>query len=79
MRSPKCTPHARSDLIVWNETLDTPEILQDFRVNEEVDDSTHHSVLSIVKFNFDYFYERRVSRPFLDYELCIDTGYCPPV
>ena len=46
---PKWTPRPESNLILWGETLDTPELLRDFRIEKEVDDSTYHSAHSIFK------------------------------
>ena len=45
----------------------------------QADDFIRHSVLSIIKYNWDSFCERGVSRPVLNFEFCIDTGYSPPV
>ena len=39
---PKYNFHPRSDLILWDETLNTPETLRYFRISEEVDYSTRH-------------------------------------
>ena len=49
--SPKWIPRPRSVLLLWDETLNTPELLRNFRIDEEVDDSTRHLVLSIIKSN----------------------------
>ena len=48
-RSPRWTSRLRSDLILLDETLDTPELLRYFRIGGKVDYSTRHSVLSIMK------------------------------
>ena len=50
-RSPKWIPRPRSVLILWDETLNTPKLLRNFRIDEEVDDSTRHLALSIIKSN----------------------------
>ena len=50
-RSPKWIPRPRSVLLLWDETLNTPELLRNFRIDEEVDDSTRHLALSIIKSN----------------------------
>ena len=72
-------PRLRSDLIHWNESLDSPELERDFRIGDQVDGVTRRSVLSIIKSNWDSFCERGVSRPVLDFEFCIDTGDSDPV
>lgn len=60
------------DLILRNEYLNSPELLKDFCIGEHVDTSIRNLVLSIIKSNWDCFCERSVSRPVLDFELCID-------
>ena len=69
----------RSDIIIWNEFLDTTTLLRDFRIGEHVDAYIRQSVLSIIKSNWNYFGQRGVSRPVLDFEFCIDTGDSVPV
>ena len=78
-RSPTWTPFLRSDLILWNESLDTLELLRDFCIGEYVDTSIRQSVLYIVKSNLDFFCQQGVSRSVLDFEFCIDTGDSVPV
>ena len=48
-------------------------------MGDQADDFTRRSVLSIIKSDWVFFYERGVSCPVLDFELCIDTGNSPPV
>ena len=48
-------------------------------MGDQDDAFTRRSVLSIIKSNWNSFYERAVSRPVLDFQLCIDTGDFPPV
>ena len=69
----------RSDIIIWNESLDTTTLLRDFRIGEHVDAYIRQSVLSIIKSNWNYFGQRGVSRPVLDFEFFIDTGDSVPV
>ena len=76
-RSTSWKPRLRSDLIHWNKSLDSPELERDFRMGDQADDPTRHSVLSIIKSNWDSFCARGVSRPVLDFEFCIDTGNSP--
>ena len=67
------TLNLRSDLILWNEYLDSPKIFRDFRIGDHIDTSIQYSVPSVVKANWGSFYERGVPYPTLDFELCIDT------
>ena len=76
---PILTPRLRSDLILWNNSLDTPELLRHFRISEHVETSMCQSVLSIIKFNWDSFCERGVLRSVLDFEFCIDSGDSFPI
>ena len=78
-RSASWEPRLRSDLIHWNESLDSPELERDFCMGDQADDSTRRSVLSIIRSNWDSFCERGVSRPVIDFEFCIGTGDSPPV
>ena len=78
-RSASWEPRLRSDLIHWNESLDSPELERYFRMGDQADDPIRCSVLSIIKLNWDFFCERGVSRLVLDFEFCIDTGNSPPV
>ena len=52
------------------------KLLQD--IGEHVDTSIRQSVLSIIKFRWDPFYEWRVSHSILDFEFCFDTGDSTP-
>ena len=75
----KLIPRPWSDLILWDETLETLERLRDFKIGVEVDNSTRHLILSTVKSNCDSFYELWVSRHVFYFKFCIDTGDSPPV
>ena len=68
----------RSNLIRWNESLDSPELERDFRMADQATDFSRRSVLSIIKFNWDSFRERGISSPVLHFKFCIDTGGSPP-
>ena len=48
-------------------------------MRNQADDFTWRSILSIIKSNWYCFCERGISRPFLDFEFCIDTGNSPSV
>ena len=60
-RSFKWTYRPRSCLIFCDETISTPELLRDFRIGKEVDNSTCHSIFFILKSNWGSF----VSEDFL--------------
>ena len=73
------SPRIRSDLILWNEFLESPELLRDFWISENVDTSIRNTILSVIETNWDSFCERGVPHPVLDFELCIDTCDTTPV
>ena len=63
-----------SDLIYWDESLDSLELERDFRIGDQVEDFTRRSVISVIKTNWDSVCEQGVSLPLLDFVFCIDTG-----
>ena len=67
-----------SDLILWDETIDQPELQRNFQMGKDVDVTLRQSILAIVHDNWDSFYERGVSRPMLDFEFCLNTSNSPP-
>ena len=54
-RSFKWTYRHRYCLIFCDETISTPELLRDFRIGKEVDNSTYHSIFFILKSNWGSF------------------------
>ena len=68
------TPRPRSDFILWDKSVDEPELLRDLLIGDDVDAAIHHKIINIIQDNWDSFCERGVSRPMLDFEFCIDTG-----
>ena len=79
MRTLHFVPRPRSDLILWDKTIDQPEIQRDLHIGKVIDDTLRQSILDIIHDNWDSFYKRGVSRPMLDSELCLDTGNSPSV
>ena len=77
--SSRWNPCVRSDFILCNASFDSPELLRNFRIGKQVDHSSRLSSLSIVKSNWDTFYEQGFLHPVIDFELCIDTGDSVPV
>ena len=73
------TPRPRSDLILWDKSVDEPELLRDLHIGNDVDSAIRHKIINIIQDNWDSFCERGVSRPMLDFKFCIDTGNSPPV
>ena len=73
------SPHLRSDLIIWNESLDSLELLRDFRIGEYIDTSIQNSVIFIIKSNWNSFREQGLSRPVLDFEFYINKVNTTPV
>ena len=67
------SPRLKPDLILWNDFFESPEILRDFCISENVDTSIRNSIISVIESNWDSFCERGVPRPVLDFEFCIDT------
>ena len=78
-RTPHFMPHPRSYLIIWNKTIDKPELLRDLHVGKDVDEILHQSILDITHDNWDSFCERGVSLLKLIFEFYLDTGCSPPV
>ena len=73
------TPRPRSDLILWDKSVDEPVLLRDLHIGNNVDSAIRHKIINIIQDNWDSFCERGASRPMLNFEFCIDTGNSPPV
>ena len=54
--SSKWNHSPKSNLILWNEYLDSSELLVDFYTGEQVGDYIRHSIIYNIKPNYDYFY-----------------------
>ena len=57
-RSSHFIPRPRSDLILWNKSVDEPELLRDLLIGDDVDAAIRHKVINIIQNNWDSFYER---------------------
>ena len=79
IRSPTWTPRPRNDLILWNESSFLAELNKDLRINASMDPSIKHTIITIIKDNWDSFCEEGASRPMFDFEFCIDTDDSKPV
>ena len=66
-RLPHFVPRPRSDFIIQENTIDQPELLRDFNIRKDVDNTLHQYILDIIRNNWFSFYERGVSRPILDF------------
>ena len=77
-RASHFSPHPRSGLILWDKSVDEPVFLRDLLIGDDVDATIRHRIIDIIHDNWDSFCERRISRPMLDFEFCINTGNSPP-
>ena len=73
--TPSWTPKPRSDIIPWNSFLWQQELDNNFNIDSMTDNFTRQAILQIIEDNWDSFCEIGTSRPMLDFEFCIDTGY----
>ena len=78
-RSSHLIPRPRSGLILWDKSVDEPELLRDLLLGDDVDNAIRHKIINIIQDNWDSFWERGGSRPMLDFGFCIDVGNSPPV
>ena len=69
----------RSDLILLNTDVNALVFLRAFYIGEDDNDGIRHFLLTMIKANWNSFFEREYSRSILDFQLCIDTGYSPLV
>ena len=77
-RASHFSPRPRSDLILWDKSVDEPVFLRDLLIGDDVDATIRHRIIDIIHDNWDSFCERRISRPMLDFEFCINTSNSPP-
>ena len=73
-RSSTRTRCPRTDLILWNESSFLAELSKDLTVGATMDPTIKQSILTIIKDNWDSFYEKNTFRPMFDFVFCIDTG-----
>ena len=73
------TPRPHSDLILWDKSVDEPELLRDLLIGDDVDAAIHHKIVNIIQDNWIFFCERALSHQIFDFEFCIDTNNSPPV
>ena len=73
-RSPKWIPRPRTNLILWNESSFLAELTKDLTIDTTMNPTTKQSILTIIKDNWDSFYEEGASQSMFDFRFCIDTG-----
>jgi len=73
-----CIP-ARDDLISYDPTLHSAELLKGLRINDDVSDAIKLRVKAIVITYWDCFCEEGARRTILGYEFAIDTGASKPI
>ena len=70
---PKWTPRPRTDLILWKESSLLAELTKYLTIDITMNPTIKQSILTIIKDNWDHFYEEGFSQPMFDFRFCIDT------
>ena len=78
IRSPKWKSHLRTDLILWDESSFTCELVKDLRIDNGIDPTIRQSVINIIHDNWDSFCEQEAARHIFDFDFCLDTGNSKP-
>jgi hypothetical protein len=69
----------RTDVHLWDEVRDRPELEQGLRVGADATPELKECLARIIKAYWDCFYEEGARRPILGFEFCIDTGDAQPI
>lgn len=68
----------RTDLQIWDDKF-LPELQSNLRVGVDATPEIQDRIVSIIKTNWDSFFEAGTRRPILGFEFCIDTGGAAPI
>ena len=66
-------------LIVWNKSIDEPDLLRNLHIGKNLDATICWIIIDIIHDNWGSFFKRGISIPIFAFEFCIDTGNLPPV
>lgn len=69
----------RDDIITFDAAKDTDELMKNFKIGDDVEESVKVQVIDIIKKYWDSFCSEGCRRPILGYEFSINTGNHPPV
>ena len=75
--TPKDIP-PRDDLQLWDNDF-LPELTTNLKIGSDASPEIKAQIITIIKDNWDAFFEAGVRRPILGFQFCIDTGASEPV